>query len=125
MEEKLKIGIPVIVEGKYDKIRLQNIIDANIVTTDGFGIFKSEEKKLLVRRLSKDGIIILCDSDRAGRFIRSALAGFAEKDKIYNLYIPCIEGKERRKAEKSKDGLLGVEGIDDDILRNIFRDFSE
>lgn len=125
MEEKIKIGLPVIVEGKYDKIRLSNIIDANIITTDGFGIFKNEEKKLLIRRVSKDGIIILCDSDRAGGFIRAALTGFLEKEKIYNLYAPCIEGVERRKTEKSKDGLLGIEGIDDGILRKIFLDFVE
>lgn len=123
MSEKLRISLPIIVEGKYDKIKLDSILDANIITTGGFGIFNSEEKKALIKRLCKNGVILLCDSDGAGKVIRSYIKSFLPSDKVYNLYIPKIEGKEKRKRESSKEGTLGVEGIDATLLRSLFLRF--
>lgn len=121
MTEKLKVPIPVIVEGKYDKMKLTSVIDANIITTDGFGIFNKKEKLSLIKRLSEGGVVLLCDSDGAGGVIRRYITGAVPKEKIYNLYIPKIEGKERRKKEPSKEGTLGVEGMSEETLRSMFR----
>ncbi len=125
MTEKLNIDRPVIVEGKYDKIKLSSVINANIITTDGFGVFKDSEKRLLIRRLAeKNGVIVLTDSDGGGLVIRNYIASVLPKDKIINLYIPEIKGKEKRKSEPSRAGLLGVEGIDTETLRSVFLPFS-
>ena len=121
--EKIKLSLPVIVEGKYDKITLSSVIDAHIVQTDGFGIFNNKEKRALISRISKNGVIVMCDSDSAGGVIRSCLNGIVPKDKQYPLYIPRISGKERRKATPSKEGLLGVEGMSADTLRGIIEAF--
>lgn len=123
--EKIKIRQAVLVEGKYDKIKLENIIDANIITTSGFSIFNNEEKIALLRRLcEKNGIIILTDSDPAGFFLRNKIKGMLPKSgNIIHLYIPSEKGKEKRKKEYSKAGLLGVEGIDSEKLREIFRKY--
>lgn len=115
--DKIRLAVPVIVEGKYDKIALSAVVDANIITTDGFGIFNSREKRALISRLSENGVIVMCDSDRAGGFIRSHLAVIVPREKQYQLYIPCIKGKERRKRAPSKEGLLGVEGMSAETLR--------
>lgn len=106
----------VIVEGKYDKIRLSNFLDALIITTDGFGIFKDTEKLKFIEKLSKEkGIVIITDSDKAGMFIRNKLKCYVT-GKIYNVFLPEIKGKEKRKEKPSADGLLGIEGIDDNII---------
>lgn len=111
----------VIVEGKYDKIKLSSMIDSLIITTDGFSIFKNKEKISLIKELAeKDGIIILTDSDSAGFKIRNYIKGCTSKGKIINIYIPEIFGKEKRKAEPSKEGKLGVEGISVRILTEAF-----
>ncbi|MBQ8915020.1 MAG: DUF4093 domain-containing protein [Clostridia bacterium] len=123
--EKIKIDLPVIVEGKYDKIKLSSIIDAEIITTDGFGIFKGKDKLTLIKRLAERGVIILTDSDGAGKLIRAHLSGAIPADRIFNLYIPKIKGKEKRKREGSKEGTLGVEGVDSEIIRKIFLDFKK
>lgn len=120
MREKLKLPIPVIVEGRYDKIKLSDILDANIICTDGFGIFNKKEKLSLIKRLSENGVVLLCDSDGAGGVIRSHIMSALPKEKIYNLYIPKIKGKEKRKSAPSKEGTLGVEGMDTDILYGMF-----
>lgn len=113
----IKLEQAVIVEGKYDKIKLSSIIDALIIETDGFGIFKDREKQRLIRRLADEkGIIILTDSDSAGFKIRSFLGGSIPKDRITHVYIPDIFGKERRKTEPSKEGKLGVEGVPTEII---------
>ncbi len=125
MKEKLRIPIPVVVEGKFDKMKLSHVIDAEILTTDGFAIFNKKEKIALIKRLSGDGIIVLCDSDGAGGVIRRCIAGSVDKDRIYNLYIPKIEGKERRKKAPSKEGTLGVEGMDEELLYKLFSDFAD
>ena len=115
----IKIKEAVIVEGKYDKIRLSNFIDGLIITTDGFGIFKNREKQQLIKRLADTrGILILTDSDGAGFVIRNFLKGAVSPDKIKHAYIPDILGKEKRKDKPSKEGKLGVEGISDEIIMN-------
>ena len=116
--ERIKISLPIAVEGKYDKSTLLSIFDTTVITLGGFAVFNSKEKQLLLRRIAKDGIIVLTDSDGAGKVIRSFLNGIIPKDKIYNLYIPKVAGKEKRKSAPSKEGLLGVEGMQrEDLIR--------
>ena len=123
--QKLRIPLPVIVEGKYDKIRLSNVIDAEIVTTAGFGIFNHAETMALIRALAAPGgIIVLTDSDGAGTLIRARISSALPKEKVYHLYIPQIPGKERRKSAPSRAGTLGVEGMDDGLLRALFAPFA-
>lgn len=111
----------IIVEGKYDKIRLSQFIDAPIIVTNGFGIFKDGEKKALISRLAQlHGIVILTDSDSAGMMIRNHIRSFVPDDRIINVYAPEILGKERRKSAPSKEGTLGVEGISSKLLENCF-----
>lgn len=118
----IKLDIPIIVEGKYDIIKLSNIIDGLIIKTDGFGIFRDKEKQRLLRRLAKEkGIIVLTDSDSAGFLIRNFIKSAVPEDKITHVYIPDIYGKEKRKTEKSKEGKLGVEGIEETILLEAFK----
>lgn len=117
--------MPVVVEGKYDRIKLSSVIDATILTTEGFGVFNNREKRVLLRTLSKNGIIILTDSDGAGGLIRSHIQSIVEPDKIYHLYIPQIAGKEKRKKNPSKAGTLGVEGMDAALLREMFAKFAD
>ena len=114
------------VEGKYDKIKLENVIDACIITTNGFNVFKNDEKLALIRKLAEnDGIIVITDSDGAGLVIRNFINSALPKNKIIHLYIPEISGKERRKTAPSKAGLIGVEGIDNEKLRAIFTPFAD
>ena len=123
--ERIKISLPVIVEGKYDKIKLDSIIEADIFTTGGFSIFNQEKKLDLIRRISADGVIVLTDSDGAGTLIRSYISSAVPKDKIYQIYTPKIEGKEKRKKHASAAGTLGVEGVEADILRELFAPFAD
>lgn len=125
MSEKLKIDMPVIVEGKYDKIKLDSILDAHIITTKGFGVFTSPDMRDFLKKLSeKTPLILLTDSDGAGRVIRNHLRSFLPPDRIINLYIPDVEGKEKRKKAPSKAGTLGVEGMDAELLRELFRPYA-
>ncbi len=113
----IKLKQTVIVEGKYDKIRLSSLIDAPILQTDGFAVFKDKEKQKLIRRMAeKNGILILTDSDAAGFKIRSFLSGCVPPELVKHAYIPDILGKERRKSEHSKEGKLGVEGMKTEAL---------
>ncbi|MFR5876265.1 MAG: toprim domain-containing protein [Eubacterium sp.] len=122
MAEKLKLSQAVIVEGKYDKIKLSNIIDAFIIETNGFSIFKDKEKMRFIKRLAQDrGIIILTDSDHAGFMIRNYISSGVPKNRIINVYIPDVFGKEKRKSEASKEGKLGVEGMTKEILLDAFK----
>ena len=115
--EKIHIKQAVIVEGKYDKIKLSNLIDAFIIETNGFGIFKDKEKLSFIKKLADErGIIILTDSDHAGFMIRGYLTSAIPKEKITNVYIPDVFGKEKRKSQASKEGKLGVEGMSKEIL---------
>lgn len=118
--EKLQIDLPIIVEGKYDRLRLLSICDADIFTTGGFAIFNSRERLALFRRLAeRGGILLLTDSDGAGGVIRRYIGSAIPPDRIYHLRIPKIEGKERRKASRSAEGLLGVEGMTPELLRSL------
>lgn len=113
----IKLNQAVVVEGKYDKIRLSNFIDATIITTDGFGIFKDKEKRELIRLFAeKCGIVIMTDSDHAGQLIRKHICNIVKNGKITNVYLPPLKGKERRKYKPSSEGLLGVEGTEDAII---------
>ena len=123
MSERIKISLPIAVEGRYDKSTLLSIFDTTVITLGGFAVFNSKEKQMLLRRVAKDGIIVLTDSDGAGKLIRSFLNGIIPKDKIYNLYIPKIEGKEKRKPSPSKEGLLGVEGVGRETLIKVLSPF--
>ncbi|MDE6725172.1 MAG: toprim domain-containing protein, partial [Ruminiclostridium sp.] len=117
----IKVKQAVIVEGKYDKIKLSSVIDGLIITTDGFSVFKNKEKINLIRKLAENqGIIILTDSDSAGFKIRNYIKGCTQKGNITNIYIPDIFGKEKRKTTPSKEGKLGVEGIPIDVLKDAF-----
>lgn len=117
----IKINEAIIVEGKYDKIKLSSIVDAVIIITNGFGIFKDTEKLELIRYYAKKtGIIILTDSDSAGRKIRGYIKGAVGDGRIINIYIPDVFGKEKRKTKPSAEGKLGVEGIDPKILLEAF-----
>lgn len=123
--EKLHIDRPIIVEGKYDKITLSSVLDAHIITTDGFSIFNRTEQMALIRRLgSESGIIVLTDSDGAGKLIRSHISSALPKEQIIHLYIPSIAGKERRKKVGGAEGLLGVEGMEAERIRAIFAPFA-
>lgn len=117
MEEKIKLTEAVIVEGKYDKIKLSNILDAFIIETNGFAIFKDKSKLSFIKKLAKErGIIILTDSDHAGFMIRNYISSGVPKEQIKNVYIPDIFGKEKRKDTPSKEGKLGVEGMTKGVI---------
>lgn len=113
----LRLKQAIIVEGKYDKIKLESVVDAVILTTEGFGIYKDREKLSLIRAFAeRDGIVILTDSDAAGFQIRNFLRGSIPNGKIYHAYIPDVFGKENRKEKPSKEGKLGVEGFSPEAL---------
>lgn len=110
MKSLLKVEQAIVVEGKYDKIKLESIVDATIVVTNGYGIFKDKEKMELIRFYARHkGIIILTDSDGAGFKIRGYLKGSVPEGSIKNVYIPDVFGKEKRKEKPSCEGKLGVE----------------
>lgn len=117
----IKLIQPVIVEGKYDKITLENVIDALIIPTDGFRIFGDKEKCRLIRALAeKHGVIVVTDSDFAGNQIRAYIKKIVGDSQIINVYIPQLKGKEKRKAQPSAQGFLGVEGMTRETLESAF-----
>ena len=117
--EKIKIKEAIVTEGKYDKIKLSQLFDTVIFTTNGFDIYKNKKNLQMIKKVAKThGVIILTDSDSAGFRIRNYLKQCFGDIKVKDAYIPEKEGKERRKATPSKEGLLGVEGIDDEIIIN-------
>ena len=123
---KEKIREVIVVEGRYDKNALLQVVDATVVETGGFGVFNDKEKLAFFRRLAESrGLILLTDSDGAGGLIRSHLSGILPKDRLINLYIPKIEGKEKRKSEPSKEGFLGVEGMEKRLLSELLSPFSD
>ena len=121
--EKVRINLPIIVEGRYDKSALSGFLDATIITTGGFSIFNDKEKQALLRRISANGVILLTDSDGGGKQIRKFLQGILPPDKIHNLFIPKIEGKESRKRHRSAAGTLGVEGMEKDVILRLLTPF--
>ncbi len=120
---KKRITLPIIVEGKYDKITLGSLFDATVFTTDGFSVFNSKEKRALLSRIAEGGVILLTDSDGGGRQIRSYLNSILPREKVHNLYIPRVEGKERRKSSPSRSGTLGVEGMTREVLTRVLAPF--
>ena len=119
-DRKPMLDRPVLVEGKYDKIKLESLFQGCILTTDGFGLFRRGDKQALFRRLAQEkGIIVLADSDGGGTQIRSFLRGILPPDKVVHLYIPRIEGKEKRKKSPSRSGMLGVEGMEVTLLKRL------
>ncbi len=123
--EKLKIAYPVIVEGKYDRLRLLEVMEGQILTTEGFGVFKQKEKLALFRALAeKSPVIVLTDPDGAGTLIRSHIGSALPKERIIPLYVPEIRGKEKRKAAPSAAGLLGVEGQERALLFELLSPFA-
>lgn len=113
----LKIKQAVIVEGKFDRMRLESVIDALIIEVGGFRIFNNREKQKFLRKLAYEkGILIITDSDASGFKIRSFLSGIIPNDKIFHAYIPDIYGKEKRKKHSSAEGKLGVEAMNTDII---------
>ena len=107
----------LIVEGRYDKNALSQVVDAVILETSGFGIFHDRQKQALLRRMAEQrGLIILTDSDAAGFVIRNFIKGCVPPERLKQAYIPDIPGKERRKSAPSKEGKLGVEGMRPEVL---------
>lgn len=107
----------IVVEGRYDKNTLRQIVDATVVCTDGFQIFKDKDKQEMLRRLAeKRGIIIMTDPDGAGMVIRNFLKGIVDPKYIKNAFVPDVFGKEKRKSSPSKEGKLGVEGMKPDVI---------
>ena len=117
----ISIKQAIVVEGKYDKIKLSSVVDAVILVTNGFRIYKNPEQLNLIRYSAKTtGVILLTDSDRAGFQIRNYLKGAISEVTAYHVYIPDIYGKERRKVKPSAEGKLGVEGINPKTLLAVF-----
>lgn len=126
--EKLTIPYPIVVEGKYDRLRLLQVVDSDtrIIKTDGFGIFNRSETAALIRALAqRSRIIVLTDSDGAGQLIRSRISGIVPREQLIQLYIPQIAGKERRKAAPSRAGTLGVEGMEHALLYDLLRPYAD
>lgn len=112
----------IVVEGRYDQNTLRQIVDADVVCTDGFAIFREQERQALLRRLAeKRGLIVLTDSDGAGRVIRGFLNGIVDPSTVKNAFIPDVPGKEKRKSSPSREGKLGVEGMKPEVLLRALR----
>lgn len=113
----LSVKEAIIVEGKYDKIKLSGFIDSFIFVVDGFSVFNSKKDQQTIKTLAeKTGIVILTDSDTAGIKIRNFIKQLVPEEQVKHAYIPEIAGKERRKTTPAKEGLLGVEGITEEII---------
>ena len=119
---KPRIEEVIVVEGRYDRNMLLQVVDATVVETGGFSVFNDREKLDFLRRLAqKRGLILLTDSDGAGFVIRNYLKGALPRDRIRQAYIPDIAGKERRKRKPGKEGKLGVEGMTPQVLLESLR----
>ena len=121
-QNRIKIKETIIVEGKYDKMRLSPLFDANIIELGGFQIYNNKDRLALIRRIAdKNGIIILTDSDSAGFRLRHYLSSAIPKANIKNVFIPDVSGKEKRKAKPGKENLIGVEGMTTEVLISAFK----
>lgn len=124
--EKIKLKYPLLVEGIYDKNLVLSVAEGTVICSDGFGLFKAEEKQQLLRRITESGkLLVLTDSDGAGMLIRNKLRGYLGAGKVINIYTPTLKGKEKRKKSPSKEGLLGVEGMDRAFIAELLVPFSE
>ena len=121
-EQKPRLREVIVVEGRYDRNALSQVVDALIFETGGFGIFHHPEKVEALRMLAEQrGLIILTDSDGAGFVIRNKLKGLLPQERIRQAYVPAVEGKEKRKSKPSRQGLLGVEGMRPEVLLEALR----
>lgn len=112
----------IVVEGRYDKNTLSQVVDATVITLGGFAVFNDKEKLAFLRRLAeRQGLIVLTDSDGAGFLLRNYLKGALPKDRVKQAYIPDVKGKERRKRRGGKEGKLGVEGMRPEVLLEALR----
>ena len=119
---KPKIKEVIVVEGRYDKNTLSQVVDANIVDVGGFGVFNDAEKLSLLRKLAEArGLVIFTDPDGAGFVIRNHLKGALPKEKVKHAYVPDVYGKEKRKRKGGKEGKLGVEGMKPEVLLDALR----
>ena len=119
---KPKIKEVIVVEGRYDKNTLSQVVDATIVDVGGFGVFNDAEKLSLLRKLAEArGLVIFTDPDGAGFVIRNHLKGALPKEKVKHAYVPDVYGKEKRKKKGGKEGKLGVEGMKPDVLLDALR----
>lgn len=117
-----RVSEVIIVEGRYDKNTVSQVVDATIIETEGFGMFSDPEKRKLIARLAETrGIIIFTDPDGAGFVIRNRIKGFVDKKYIKNAYIPDVYGKEKRKRKASAEGKLGVEGVSPELILEALR----
>ena len=117
-----RIREAIVVEGRYDKNTVSQVVDATVVTLGGFAVFNDKEKLAFLRRLAeKRGLVILTDSDGAGFLLRNYLKGALPKDRVKQAYIPDVKGKERRKRKGGKEGKLGVEGMSPAVLLEALR----
>ena len=118
----LKIREAIVVEGRYDKNTLSQIVDTLILETSGFGIFKNPEQMALLRKAAqRRGLIVLTDSDGAGFVIRNRIKGAVPQQYVKHAYIPDVYGKEKRKKQGGKEGKLGVEGMPPEVLEQVLR----
>lgn len=123
MNERLHTDRVLIVEGKYDAARLARLTDAMILLTDGFAIYSDKKRQQLFKALArKNGLILLTDSDAAGFRIRNYITNLVGAGNVVQAYVPAIHGKEKRKPQPGKEGLLGVEGVPDEQLLQCLRD---
>lgn len=121
--ERIHTGRVLVVEGKYDAARLARLTDAMILPTGGFAIFSDRKRQQLLKELAaRNGLILLTDSDRAGFQIRTYITNLVGAERVVQAYVPALPGKERRKAAPGKEGLLGVEGVPDELIRKSLRD---
>ena len=121
-QKRIKIKETIIVEGKYDKMRLSPLFDANIIELGGFRIYNSKDRLSLIRRIAAEsGIIILTDSDSAGFKLRHYISSAVPKAQITNVFIPNVSGKEKRKSKPGKENLIGVEGMTTEALLEAFK----
>ncbi len=117
--DRLRVKEAIVVEGRYDKNALSQVVDAVILETAGFGVFKDDERLALLRKLAASrGLIVLTDGDGAGFVIRGYLKGAIPPDQVKHAYIPDVYGKERRKRSPGREGKLGVEGMPPEVLKN-------
>lgn len=125
---RIKLSRAVVVEGRYDKCKVASIADAVIIVTNGFGLYRDKKTQKLIRSYAAScGLIVLTDSDAAGRQLRGTIKGIIPKEhysRVADLHIPQIKGKERRKVNPSAEGTLGVEGVDADILRRMLMPYA-
>ena len=121
--ERIHTGRVLVVEGKYDAARLARLTDAMILLTDGFAIFSDKKRQRLLKELAvKNGLLLLTDSDKAGFQIRTYITNLVGAEHVVQAYVPALPGKERRKALPGKEGLLGVEGVPDELVRQSLLD---